>query len=99
MAGSLSTDTFQPGNPDDGFSSPNYQSTLRISFTGAVKIKRDEMVIIDEHDTGLRMILNGHTISHAAEKLATATDLTHGQAVAIGMVAAMRPLPCWATRI
>ncbi|HIX11680.1 MAG TPA: 3-dehydroquinate synthase, partial [Candidatus Agathobaculum pullistercoris] len=46
---------------------------------------------IDEHDTGLRMILNfGHTIGHAAEKLGNYTDLTHGQAVAIGMVAAMR---------
>ena len=37
------------------------------------------------------MILNfGHTIGHAAEKLGNYTDLTHGQAVAIGMVAAMR---------
>ena len=49
------------------------------------------MVAIDEHDTGLRMILNfGHTIGHATEKLGNYTDLTHGQAVAIGMVAAMR---------
>lgn len=55
-----------------------------------VKIKRD-VVAVDEHDTGLRMILNfGHTIGHAAEKLGNYTDLTHGQAVAIGMVAAMQ---------
>ena len=40
---------------------------------------------------GLRMILNfGHTIGHAAEKLGNYVDLTHGQAVAVGMVAAMR---------
>lgn len=37
------------------------------------------------------MILNfGHTIGHAAEKLGNYVDLTHGQAVAVGMVAAMR---------
>lgn len=55
-----------------------------------VRIKRD-IVEQDERDTGLRMILNfGHTIGHAAEKLANYKDLTHGQAVSIGMVAAMR---------
>lgn len=55
-----------------------------------VRIKRD-VVEQDEHDTGLRMILNfGHTIGHACEKLENYTGLTHGQAVAIGMVAAMR---------
>ncbi len=55
-----------------------------------VKIKRD-VVQEDEHDTGLRMILNfGHTIGHACEKLENYTGLTHGQAVAIGMAAAMR---------
>lgn len=55
-----------------------------------VKIKRD-VVQQDEHDTGLRMILNfGHTIGHACEKLENYVGLTHGQAVAVGMVAAMR---------
>lgn len=55
-----------------------------------VKIKRD-VVQEDEHDTGLRMILNfGHTIGHACEKLENYVGLTHGQAVSIGMVAAMR---------
>ena len=53
-----------------------------------VRIKRD-VVQQDEHDTGLRMILNfGHTIGHAAEKVGNFTALSHGQAVAIGMVAA-----------
>lgn len=56
----------------------------------SVKIKRD-VVQIDEHDTGLRMILNfGHTVGHAIEKLGNFTELTHGQAVSIGMVAASR---------
>jgi 3-dehydroquinate synthase len=47
-----------------------------------------EIVEQDERDMGLRNILNfGHTIGHAVE---TASDFTwsHGQAVAVGMVAA-----------
>lgn len=65
-------------------------SNLERMIYSCVKIKRD-VVAIDEHDTGLRMILNfGHTIGHAVEKLGNYTDLTHGQAVAIGMAAAMR---------
>ena len=71
-------------------SQPDYKSNIENIIYECVKIKRD-VVAIDEHDTGLRMILNfGHTIGHAAEKLGNYTDLTHGQAVAIGMVAAMR---------
>lgn len=71
-------------------SQPEYQEQIGDIIYECVKIKRD-VVAIDEHDTGLRMILNfGHTIGHAAEKLGNYTELTHGQAVAIGMVAAMR---------
>ena len=45
----------------------------------------------DEQEHGMRKALNfGHTIGHAAEKLGNYVDLTHGQAVAVGMVAAMR---------
>lgn len=69
---------------------PDYRANIEHIIYECVKIKRD-VVAIDEHDTGLRMILNfGHTIGHAAEKLGNYVDLTHGQAVAIGMVAAMR---------
>lgn len=69
---------------------PDYRCHIEQIIAECVKIKRD-VVAIDEHDTGLRMILNfGHTIGHAAEKLGGYTDLTHGQAVAIGMAAAMR---------
>ena len=74
----------------DMVSQPDYKAHIEGIIYECVKIKRD-VVAIDEHDTGLRMILNfGHTIGHAAEKLGNYTDLTHGQAVAIGMVAAMR---------
>lgn len=74
----------------DMISRPDYKANIEAIIYECVKIKRD-VVTIDEHDTGLRMILNfGHTIGHAAEKLGNYVDLTHGQAVAIGMVAAMR---------
>lgn len=69
---------------------PRYKEQISEIIYECVKIKRD-VVEVDEHDTGLRMILNfGHTIGHAAEKLGNYTTLTHGQAVAIGMVAAMK---------
>ena len=74
----------------DMVSAPDYKQNIERIICECVKIKRD-VVTIDEHDTGLRMILNfGHTIGHAAEKLGNYVDLTHGQAVAVGMVAAMR---------
>ena len=54
-----------------------------------LSIKRD-VVASDEKDTGERMLLNfGHTIGHGIERLCAAQKLpmTHGRAVAIGMVA------------
>ena len=43
----------------------------------------------DEHDTGLREILNyGHTIGHAVEGLKE-FELLHGECVAVGMMAVM----------
>ena len=50
-----------------------------------VALKRD-IVETDEFDTGMRQLLNlGHTIGHAVEAHSQFT-ITHGQAVAIGMV-------------
>jgi 3-dehydroquinate synthase len=49
-----------------------------------------EIVAKDERDLGLRSILNyGHTIGHALETVSN-FQLKHGQAVAIGMLAAAR---------
>ncbi len=74
----------------DLISKPDYKTNIVNIIRECVRIKRD-VVAIDEKDTGLRMILNfGHTIGHAIEKLGNYTKLTHGQAVAIGMAAAMR---------
>lgn len=45
----------------------------------------------DTRDTGRRMILNfGHTFGHALEKLHHFQELSHGEAVGIGMVMACR---------
>ena len=51
-----------------------------------VKIKRD-VVSRDEREAGERMLLNfGHTLGHAIEKLSGFGGITHGMAVAVGMV-------------
>ena len=79
-------------NPDilDLIARPDYRDHMERIVYECVRIKRD-IVQQDEHDTGLRMILNfGHTIGHAAEKVGHFTELSHGQAVAIGMVQAAR---------
>ena len=51
-----------------------------------VSIKRD-VVSRDEHEKGERMLLNfGHTLGHAIEKLYDFSGISHGMAVAVGMV-------------
>lgn len=48
-----------------------------------------DVVTKDEKEAGLRAILNyGHTIGHALESLTGYDKLNHGEAVALGMVAA-----------
>lgn len=47
------------------------------------------VVSADEHEAGLRRILNfGHTLAHAIEEQTAYTKYRHGEAVAIGMMAA-----------
>ena len=47
------------------------------------------MVSKDEHESGLRAILNfGHTIGHAIETVTGYKRYLHGEAIAIGMYAA-----------
>jgi 3-dehydroquinate synthase len=53
----------------------------------AIAVKR-AVVQQDERESGARMLLNlGHTFGHAIEPIES-LDLTHGEAVSIGMVAA-----------
>jgi 3-dehydroquinate synthase len=50
-----------------------------------------QVVTLDERELGLRAVLNfGHTLGHALEAAAGYGRLAHGEAVAIGMVAAAR---------
>src|SRR5262249_37035243 len=45
----------------------------------------------DPHDQGERAVLNlGHTFAHALEAAAGYEDVTHGRAVALGLLAALR---------
>lgn len=79
-------------NPDiiQLISAPDFKNNMERIVYECVQIKRD-VVQADERDTGLRMILNfGHTIGHGAEKVGHFTELSHGQAVAIGMVEAAK---------
>jgi 3-dehydroquinate synthase len=49
------------------------------------------IVAADEREEGLRAVLNfGHTLAHALEGRQPRLDLLHGEAVAIGMLAALR---------
>lgn len=58
-------------------------------ITRCVELKRD-VVEADEHDKGERQLLNfGHTIGHAVEKCSH-FGVSHGNAVAIGMVIACK---------
>ncbi|MDJ0745976.1 MAG: 3-dehydroquinate synthase [Xenococcaceae cyanobacterium MO_167.B27] len=61
---------------------------LETIITRSCQAKAD-VVSQDEKESGLRAILNyGHTIGHAVESLTNYEQLVHGEAVAIGMVAA-----------
>jgi 3-dehydroquinate synthase len=56
----------------------------------SVRVKAD-VVNADERESGLRMVLNlGHTLGHAIEAATEYKQLLHGEAVAWGMLAAIR---------
>ncbi len=64
------------------------QEVLEMMITRSCQAKA-EVVSQDEKESGLRAILNyGHTIAHAVESLTYYKQFVHGEAVAIGMVAA-----------
>ena len=67
----------------------DYKTISAEAIYRSVEIK-NEVVTTDPFEKGLRKILNyGHTIGHAVESYALSHDktpLTHGEAIAIGMV-------------
>lgn len=67
---------------------PNNEELLKQIVANSCQIK-GTIVELDEQDQGVRNILNfGHTIGHALESVTDYTRFLHGEAVAIGMVAA-----------
>jgi 3-dehydroquinate synthase len=64
------------------------EEALLHAIAAAVRVKVD-VVAGDERESGRRAILNfGHTVGHALES-ESAYELLHGEAVALGMVAAL----------
>ncbi len=65
-------------------------AALTAIVTESCRIKA-EVVSADEHESGPRRVLNfGHTIGHALEAVTKYRRLRHGEAVAYGMMAAVR---------
>jgi shikimate kinase/3-dehydroquinate synthase len=57
----------------------------------ACAVYKSAVCLRDPHDRGERMVLNlGHTFAHALEAAAGYDGVTHGQAVALGLLAAAR---------
>jgi 3-dehydroquinate synthase len=64
------------------------RKALERVIVDSVRVKAG-VVAADERESGLRRILNfGHTIGHALEAATGYTQLLHGEAVALGMLAA-----------
>lgn len=56
----------------------------------SIRVKA-RIVSFDERESGLRAVLNlGHTVGHALEAQAGYSALSHGEAVSLGLVAALR---------
>lgn len=65
-------------------------AALEYAVRAACQIKA-QVVTQDEKETGLRLLLNfGHTVAHAIENIYQYEKYLHGEAVAMGMIVAMR---------
>ena len=68
------------------FSAADAETLVRTSAAHKVAVVNE-----DERESGLRATLNfGHTVGHAVEKVLGYGTLAHGEAVALGMVAAAK---------
>jgi 3-dehydroquinate synthase len=81
-------ETLSPDDPILAASAALPPATAAELVARAVRVKA-EVVAEDETESGRRAILNfGHTVGHALEA-ASGYDLLHGEAVALGMIAAL----------
>ncbi len=72
------------------FENESPDSFIEDLIVESVSIKRD-IVEADEFESGCRMLLNmGHTFGHAIEKCCNFESVTHGEAVAIGILYAAK---------
>jgi 3-dehydroquinate synthase len=86
----LDADLFETIERQVGQVTARQSQTMTDVVARCVRIKAD-VVERDETESGLRRILNfGHTIGHALEQATDYRRYLHGEAVAIGMVAAAR---------
>lgn len=82
------SDFSDPQNIQNQSSAIHEQLGATVMHAASVKI---DVVSNDEHEQGLRIILNyGHTLGHALEAATRYGTLLHGEAVAIGMHAVAR---------
>jgi len=66
------------------------ESVLKIIIEESIKTK-SKIVTKDEKENGIRAILNfGHTFGHAIEAHNNFKDITHGEAITLGMVIASK---------
>jgi 3-dehydroquinate synthase len=64
--------------------------TLGFVIVESIRVKA-RIVVVDERESGMRRVLNlGHTIGHALEAQTRYRELLHGEAVAFGIIAAVR---------
>jgi len=82
----LLLDYIEKAAGENGLRNPSFLTKIVLE---SCRIKKN-IVELDEREKGLRRILNfGHTIGHAVEAT-SGYKLSHGEAVAIGMTAAVR---------
>ncbi len=67
------------------------ESSILIELVKRSCAVKGKIVMLDEQEKGLRKVLNlGHTIGHAIEKVLKYRGITHGHAVAIGLITELR---------